>query len=120
MFLIDCYAVIQIMFLSEVTVFISSCLNMYTTLFGRRQVCRWAATLRKNTNREKGCQPIKKPIGENWWVGFSHARCLRRLFTHDDDDRGGGDGVMITMLMMDDPHCPWVIYNDLCGAIQWS
>src|SRR6218665_2020971 len=39
MFLIDCYAVIKIMFLSEVTVFISSCLKMYTTLLGRRQVC---------------------------------------------------------------------------------
>ena len=44
MFLIDCYAVIKIAFLFEVTVFISLCLNMYTTLFGRRQVCRWAAT----------------------------------------------------------------------------
>src|SRR6218665_3414932 len=54
MFLIDCYAVIKIMFLSGVTVFISSCLNMYTTLLGRRQVCRWAATPRENPNREKG------------------------------------------------------------------
>src|SRR6218665_99501 len=43
-------------------------------------------------------------------VGCSPLPCLRRLFTHDDDDRGGGDGVMMTMLMMDGPHCPWVMH----------
>jgi len=54
-------------------------------------------------------------------VGCSPLPCLRRLFTHDDDDSGGGDGVMMTMVMMDGPHCPWVIYNnDLYGAVQCS
>jgi len=29
--------------------------------------------------------------------------------------------MMMTMVMMDEPHCPWVIYNnDLFGAIQCS
>ena len=29
--------------------------------------------------------------------------------------------VMMTMVMMDEPHCPWVIYNtDLYGAVQCS
>src|SRR6218665_2486707 len=51
-------------------------------------------------------------------VGCSPLPCLRRLFTHDDDDSGGGDGVMMTMVMMDGPHCPWVIYNN--DAVQCS
>ena len=29
-------------------------------------------------------------------------------------------GLMMTMLMVDDPHCPWFIYNDLYGAVQCS
>src|SRR6218665_657123 len=64
MFLIDCYAVIQIMFLSEVTVFISSCLNMYTTLLGRRQVCRWAATPGKTPIGKKVASPLKTHWGK--------------------------------------------------------
>ena len=52
-------------------------------------------------------------------VGCSPLPCLRRLFTHDDDDdSGGGDGVTMTMVMMDGPHCPWVIYNN--DAVQCS
>src|SRR6218665_2302823 len=57
-------------------------------------------------------------------VGCSSLPCLRRLCTHDDDDSGGGDGVMMTMVMMDGPHCPWVIYNNddavQCYSSSWS
>src|SRR6218665_1372371 len=53
-------------------------------------------------------------------VGCSPLPCLRRLFTHDDDDSGGGDGVMMTMVMMDGPHCPWVIYIAVLVLVMYS
>ena len=54
-------------------------------------------------------------------VGCSPLPCLRRLFTRDDDSTVVVTmAMMMTMVMVDEPHCPWVIYNDLYGAVQCS
>src|SRR6218665_1361994 len=112
------------MFLSEATVFISSCLDMYTTLFGRRQVCRWAATPGKTTIGKKVASPLKthwgKRVGRIFQCPLAelgvlpspvfavYLRMMMMIVV----------AVMVTMVMMDGPHCPWVIYNN--DAVQCS
>src|SRR6218665_2403675 len=109
------------MFSSEMTVFLSSycVLSMYTRLWwveDRYAVGRLPPG--KTPIGKKVASPLKNPFGKTGGVGCFPLPCLRRLFTHDDEDCGGGDGVMMTMVMMDGPHCPWVIYSN--DAVQCS
>src|SRR6218665_1064674 len=82
MFLSDCYVAIyggvktknNVLVLRDSLSHFFQCLNMYTRLCGRRQVCHWSATPGKTPIGKKVASPLKTHWG-NWWVGFSNARC---------------------------------------------
>ena len=64
MFLSDCYVVIYGSVLSDSLSHFFLCLNMYTKLWGRRQVCHWAATPRNTPIWKKVASPLKAHWGE--------------------------------------------------------
>src|SRR6218665_2640370 len=117
------------MFSSEATVFLSSycVLGMYTRLWwveDRYAIGRLPPG--KTPIGKKVASPLKNPLGK--LVGRIFQCPLAELGVLPSSVFAVylhmmmmiGVAVIAVMMTMDDPHCPWVIYNDLYGAVQCS